>query len=161
MDRYRINITDNLAWGNLVKTWATGRNYVGYEPTEQAPIPPASAVPHDYPKPTSFKEFAVQATKAKAGLVFEDGHNTPVTGDEGLGFMLVQGTLDMFVLKLPATEALERSEQQLIAGEGYLLPGFYTRIFETDVKDNEVATKAQRMTLHAERIGEYTMNTCH
>lgn len=163
MDRFRINITNHLAWGNLVKSWATGLNYVDYIPTEAAPLPPAAApgTPLKWPRPTSFKDFATQAITAKAGLVFEDANQTPVTGDEGLGFLLVQGTLDMFVLKLPATEALQRSEQQLIGGEGYDLPDFYDRIYESHVKDNEVATKVQRMTLHAERIGEYTMNTCH
>jgi len=161
MERYRINVDDNYAWGKLVKTWATGRNYVDHVPTEAEPLPTQVENPPKWPKPTCFKDLATQAITAKVGLHFEDGNNTPVTGDEDLGFLLAQATLETYVLRLPAKDALERSEQQLLAGQDYWLPQFYSRIFETEVKAAEVQTAVQRVQLHAERVGEYTINTCH
>src|ERR1700744_3345214 len=100
--------------------------------------PPAVENPPPHPKPTSFKDLASQAIAAKVGLHFEDGNNTPVNGDEDLGFLLAQATLETYVLRLPAKDALERSEQQLLAGQDYSLPEFYSRIFETEVKAAEV-----------------------
>ena len=56
---------------------------------------------------------------------------------------------------------IENSEQLIIAGSDYELPEFYERIFGGKVKPGEVATALQRIRLHAERVGEYTINTCH
>lgn len=161
MERPRINVEDNEAWGKLVKTWATGKNYVDHVSTEADPIPTALEVPPSYPKPTSFPDFVAQCKRAKVGLIFEDGQNTPVQGDEGMGFLLVQVSSDTSVLRLPSKEKIEESEKKLLAGEGYSLPPFYSRIFECDVAPDQVKTRKQIATLHAERVGEYTVNTCH
>jgi hypothetical protein len=157
----RINAKDSFAWGKLVKTWATGKNYVDHVATEQEPVPVHVEVPPTYPKPTSFEEFAEQAIRARAGLYFEDDKETPVAGDEDIGFALLQATYDMFVLRLPPKDLLEYSEENILATPGYELPGFYDRIYGTTVQQGQVATKIQRAQLHAERIGEYTMNSCH
>ena len=161
MSHPRINVNDSFAWGKLIKTWATGKNYVDHVATETHPIPTKVQIPPIYPKPSSFKELAQQAISAKVGLYFEDKDETPVTGDEKLGFLLVQATLETYVLRLPAKDAIERSEKQLLAGEVYELPDFYDRVFEAHVKPTEVKTGLQRMQFHAERVGEYTINTCH
>lgn len=159
----RINVTDSEAWGKLVKTWATGKNYVDHEATEDKPVPIEADTSLKYPKPTCFADFVSQAIKAKVGLVFEDGQDTPVTGEEAIGFVLLQATSDTSVLRLPAKEKIEESEGKLLGGERYLLPDFYARIFDrpAGVVDGRVSTKLQIMQLHAERVGEYTINTCH
>jgi len=161
MTRYRINVKNHETWGKLVKTWATGKNYVDYKATEHHPIPTGMEIPPKYPKPSSFKDFAAQCIDADVGLYFEDDDETLVTGNEDMGFVLLQVTPDSYVLRLPAKVAIERSEQQLIDGAEYELPDFYERIFEGPVKGEQVATALQRTTLHAERVGEYTINTCH
>ena len=58
MGRPKITIGQNdyLAWGKLVKTWATGRNYVDHESTETNPVPTAADT--KFPKPRSFAEVA-------------------------------------------------------------------------------------------------------
>ena len=159
----RINVTDSEAWGKLVKTWATGKNYVDHPATDVEPVPTEEEIPPKYPKPTSFPDFVAQTVRAKVGLVFEDGQDTPVRGDEAIGFVLLQATSDTSVLRLPAKEKIEESESKLLGGERYLLPSFYERIFDrpAGIVDEQVKTALQIMQLHAERVGEYTINTCH
>jgi len=156
----RINVGNHQAWGKLVKTWATGRNYVDHEATEADPGPTDVEKPTRWPKPTSFKEFVEQCIKANARLFFADGLNTPVTGDEGLGFVLLQANSNTSVLRLPAADKIAESEVDLLK-DGYPLPDFYDRIYDGKVEPTKVATKVQRFMLHAERVGEYTINTCH
>ena len=160
----RINVKNSEAWGKLVKTWATGKNYVDHRGNEEYPVPLAPDIPPKYPKPSSFADFVKQCQQADVGLYFEgqsEKDETDVTGSEPLGFVLVQSTPDNYVLRLPAKVMIENSEQKIIAGDDYELPNFYRRIFGTDVKPGEVETAMQRIRLHAERVGEYTINTCH
>jgi hypothetical protein len=78
-----------------------------------------------------------------------------------MGFLLVQVSSDTAVLRLPAKEKIEESEERLLnQGEKYTLPGFYERIFGTVPKDSETASRERKAVLHAERVGEYTINTC-
>lgn len=157
----KINVRDNEAWGKLVKTWATGKNYVDHVATERHPVPTKAESPPKYPKPFSFADFVAQTVTAKVGLYFEDDRESPVTGSEAVGFVLLQADSDTSVLKLPAKDKIEESEKDIIGGEQYELPRFYSRIFGRDVDPAEVRTTLQRMALHAERVGEYTINTCH
>ena len=47
----RLQVTNHERWGNLVKTWATGVNYLGDE--------------NSYPVPTSMEEFKEQLARAQ------------------------------------------------------------------------------------------------
>jgi len=161
MTRARINVHNSEVWGKLVKTWATGKNYVNYTATESHPYPTGIEVPPRYPKPSSFADFVAQCIDAGVGLYYETDGEPPVIGNEDMGFVLVQATPASYVLRLPAKEMLERSEKAIADGEDYELPSFYKRIFGCDVQPDQVATALQRITLHAERVGEYTVNTCH
>ena len=72
IQKITIGQNDYLTWGKLVKTWATGRNYVDHEMTED------KSCTHDgrirkYPKPRSFEEFWDQCRDAGVGLFFDDG----------------------------------------------------------------------------------------
>jgi hypothetical protein len=156
----RIKVGDHHVWGKLVKTWATGRNYIDHNATEAAPIPTNLETPPRWPKPTSFKDFADQCIRANVGLFFDDGNKTPVTGNEDLGFVLLQATSNTSVLRLPAADKIAESEAEL-ATIGYPLPDFYERIFGGKIKSTEVEAPLQKARLHAERVGEYTINTCH
>ena len=159
MSHPRINVTNSEVWGRLVKTWATGRNYVDHRFSEEEPIPPTVEGSPRYPKPTSFEDFVAQCKRAGAGLYFEDGIENPeVTGEEGMGFLLVQVTSDTAVLRLPPKEKIEESERKLLGGSDYNLPGFYERVF--GIRPDPQDTSVKKMILHAERVGEYTINTC-
>ena len=118
MSQYRINVKSNEMWGRLVKSWATGRDYVGHTPTVAAPVPPepAAGTAPKNPKPTSFADFVNQCRLAQVGLFFEDGsaQGIPITGNEDMGFVLLQVTSDTAVLRLPAKEKIHESEEKLI-----------------------------------------------
>ena len=65
------------------------------------------------------------------------------------------------MLKLQARDKIEEPVWDMIDGDDYALPRFNSRVFARDVDPEEVRTTRQRMRLHAERVGEYTINTCH
>ncbi len=157
MPHPRINVSDNRIWGLLVKTWATGKNYVRHVPTAAQPFPTAVEVPPEFPKPTSFKDMVTQCTKAGVTLVFEDGNLRPaINPDEPMGFVLVQVTSDTSILRLPAPEKIAESEQ-FLTNNDYVLPTFYKDLFGKSPPSLPVEQKA---VLHAQRVGEYTINTC-
>jgi hypothetical protein len=162
MGRQKITIgpNDYPAWGKLVKTWATGRNYVDYVMTEANPVPTTEEMPPKYPKPRSFEQFWDLCVLAHVGLVFDDGSNTPVQRDEGIGLIVIQGDADVFVLRLPPQEILLEHEARILAGTTYQFPPFYAQIFGGPPLPGQYDTKVKKMTIHAERVGEYTLNTC-
>ena len=169
MGRQKITIgpNDYPAWGKLVKTWATGRNYVDHAMTEENPVPTTQEMPPKFPKPRSFGEFWDQCGRAGVGLFFDDEKKTPVPRNDGIGLIVIQADADAYVLRLPPQEILLEHEGRFMASGGeYKLPPFYGRIFGGPANPTmppnagEVDTKVKRMTIHAERVGEYTLNTC-
>ena len=164
MGRPKIIVAPNdyERWGKLVKTWATGKNYVDYASSPQAPVPTTQEIPPKFPRPTSFAEFVDQCALAQVSIIFDDGKNTPVPRNEGMGLIVIQGDADVHVIRLPPVEKLLESEQRFLAqGATYKLPGFYSRIFGGVPEDPQAqASNLDRMKIHAERVGEYTLNTC-
>jgi hypothetical protein len=162
MGRQKITIGpgDFPAWGKLVKTWATGRNYVDHVMTETDPVPTTQEMPPKFPKPRSFEEFWDQCVQAGVGLIFDDGNNTPVKRAEGVGLIVIQGDADVFVLRLPPQEILLDHEGRFLLAATYQFPQFYTDAFGGPPQVSATDTKVKRMTLHADRVGEYTLNTC-
>jgi hypothetical protein len=153
-----IGPQDFLAWGKLVKTWATGKNYVDHHMTETDPVPTAPDT--KFPKPRSFPEFWDQCFQANVGLFFDDGNNTPVPRDVGVGLIVLQGDSDVFVLRVPPQETLLEHEAKFLGSQSYQFPEHYQRIFGGPPLQAQMETKVKRMTIHAERVGEYTLNTC-
>jgi hypothetical protein len=47
-----------------------------------------------------------------------------------------------------------------LAGPPYPLPLFYERIHGTKPLPEQTTSPSQKAKLHAERVGEYTINTC-
>jgi len=162
MRRQKITIgrNDYPAWGKLVKTWATGQNYIDHVMTETDPVPTTEEQPLKYPKPRSFEEFWDQCAQARIGLVYDDGNYTPVLRDDGIGLIVLQGDADVFVLRLPPREILLEYEKRFLAGGTYEFPPFYSTVFGTEPLPSQYDTKVKRMTIHADRVGEYTLNTC-
>jgi hypothetical protein len=163
-DKITIGPNDFAQWGKLVKTWATGRNYVDHEMKEDKPVPTEDSP--DFPRPTSFTEFWDQCQRAHISLIFDDGRDTPVPREAEIGLVVMQGDGDVFVLRLPPKKILLDHEGRFIASDkSYRLPPFYKRVFGSssnpaEPNPEEVDTKVKRMTIHAERVGEYTLNTC-
>lgn len=91
----RPKVTDPIAWGNLVKSWAKG----------------------DKPVPKTLEDFLSQCTAANVGLTL------PSYVDAFLP--LPQQPKNIFVLRLPPKELIEESEDYLNKGGKYLIPKFY------------------------------------
>src|ERR1043165_1740185 len=96
-----IDVGDDLKWGLLVKTWATGEDYVqnGYS----------------YPKPGDLDELKKQIRDAEAKVKIP-GYITSL--------MVVQGPKDVLILKLPPREMVKDSEDKLKT-QAYEVPKFY------------------------------------
>lgn len=162
----RINVRNephnHEKWGKLVKTWATGMNYVRHPISDAAPFPTTVENPPEFPRPTSFREFVAQCQVAEIQLFFDDGiDDRDVTGNEAMGFQMIQIPADTAFVRLPESLKIKASEDRLLNKfASYPLPGFYERIFETPPKPEQTSSPTQKAVLHAERVGEYTINTC-
>ena len=155
-----IGPTDYLTWGKLVKTWATGRNYVDHNSTEVDPVPTAQNGDAKYPKPKSFPEFFDQCRTAGVGLFYDDNNFTPVKRDDKVGLIVLQGDSNVFILRVPPQEILLEHEARFLAAPTYQFPQFYKDVYGVDPLPAQMATKVLRMNIHAQRVGEYTLNTC-
>ena len=172
MSTPRINVDNHVMWGRLVKSWATGRDYVNHTPTDTDPVPsdPAAGQPVPFPKPTSFKDLVITCKDNHVGLHFVATSSSPktyCTGDESIGFVLLQGTSEISILRLPAKEKIHESETALLGTGGqapldYTLPMFYGAAFGTASAPLPMRQlgPAEKMEFHAQRVGEYTINTC-
>ncbi|WP_441238932.1 hypothetical protein [Bradyrhizobium sp. 930_D9_N1_4] len=163
----RINVrnTDgnHERWGKLVKTWATGKNYVRHVITEDRPYPTEVELTPEFPKPTTFRIFVDQARLAGVALFFDDGVKNPdVTGDEDLLFAMYDVPPGTAYVKLPQNEKILESEDRLRSSSlPYpFLADFYERIHGTAALPSKTSSQSQKAILHAERVGEYTINTC-
>jgi hypothetical protein len=159
-------------WGRLVKSWATGRDYVNHHVTDANPVPPepgpGQSVP--FPKPTSFSDLVTTCRNNHVGMHFVATATTPktfCTGTEAIGYVLLQGTSDISILRLPAKEKVHESEAALLGAGGqapldYALPSFYGIVFGTAAAPQPMRQMGltEKMDFHAQRIGEYTINTC-
>jgi hypothetical protein len=163
----RINVRNTEGnhenWGKLVKTWATGKNYVRHIITENDPFPTVVESKPEFPRPTTFRDFVAQAQAAGVQLFFDDGDKNPdVTGYEDLKFEMYDVPTGTAYVKLPQNEKILESEDRLRnSSSPYPFIGdFYARIFGTAALPSETSSQVQKAKLHAERVGEYTINTC-
>jgi hypothetical protein len=162
----RINVRNaphnHEKWGRLVKTWSTGMNYVRHLITDDAPFPTTVENPPEFPHPKTFREFVAQCQAAEVELFFDDGiDDRDVTGKETMGLQFIVVPADTAVVRLPPSDKIKESEDRLLKKfASYRLPGFYERIHGTLPKPEQTSTPSQKAVLHAERVGEYTINTC-
>jgi hypothetical protein len=155
----RIRIEDSrdaaLKWGRLVKTWATGLNYVDYPPH---PRPgPTNALQ----RPGTFKEFVEQCQKLNIKLSYDDGLTpTPVSPTDPITLVMLPHTTDTLIIRLSPPEFLEKSEGDLKVDE-YPVAEFYGDILmDANPKPDEVDTMVKVLDIHAMRVGEYTIAMC-
>ncbi len=132
----KLRISDDILWGKLVKSWATGKNYL-------APDKPA------LPVPRTREELLTQC--ADVGLVVE------FPADQ-VGLAVLQYSPQTVVLKLPPKAMVEETEAELNApGSTYPMPLFYQVFFG---KPLPKLLQDQLMDLHAARIGDYAIRNC-
>lgn len=136
-DAVVIRDEDIEKWGLLVKTWATGVNKL-----EDGKA---------YPIPQSLQELTDQMTAA--GMI------EFVIPPRIKAVQFSQYNLEVFYIRLPPKLALEANEEKLKNGEPYVLRSFYRRIY-IDQGGPENIPQNEKLKVHAERIGDYTMSAC-
>jgi hypothetical protein len=99
-------------------------------------------------RPANLDELEKQLNKAKIG------HSIPRDTFKTLKF--IDEPSSVLVIRLPPADVLKQVEDSLAAGGDYMMPPFYARIFGKQPK----ISQAQKKTVHAERIGDYTVTFC-
>jgi hypothetical protein len=80
--------------------------------------------------------------------------------DQYSNVVILQGDIRTMVLRLPPKDTLESSEDDLLNGNPYPLRPFYSALFG-GAQPTMPVDHAGIMQLHANRIGEYTLNNCN
>ena len=131
-----IEISDEILWGKLVKSWATGENYVN-------PGQPAIPLPRNLTelhKQTTAIGLTVRLPSSNTGLAF------------------VQYSSEVATIKLPPKDMIEGTEAVLTQQNGtYEIPKFYDDFY---AKTLQISDVEQRMNFHAARIGDYAIRNC-
>jgi hypothetical protein len=131
----RLQDTNHERWGQLVKTWATGINYLGDE--------------NEYPLPQNMEEFKEQLAKAQVFATVPERFKR---------IEFVSSDQETILVKLPPKVMIEDSESLLNKpGSTYPLPPFYKRLFGGL---DPVIPEEEKFRVHAERIGDYTISLC-
>jgi hypothetical protein len=131
----RPQISNHERWGKLVKTWATGKNYLEDD--------------NEYPVPSTIDEFKEQLAKAQVFATIPDRfkHIQFVSSDQ-----------ETMLVRLPPKIMIEDSEAMLSQpGATYPIPPFYKRLFNGL---DPVIPEDEKFKVHAERIGDYTISYC-
>jgi len=138
MPKRIVPAESELRWGLLVKSWATGKNYLF---PERGPIP----LPHTY------EEFVKLCNdELQLGLELPTWMNAIV---------FVQPSRSALTIRLPPKEIVEENEREFQGeGEAYRIPAFYETYFgaELSVPNNE----EDKRIFHALRIGDYSISMC-
>jgi hypothetical protein len=139
-------------WGKLVKTWVTGNNQ--FNDGNDYSIPASK----DSLKPLgAMTKEQFQGMLSNAGVVM-------TIPDKVKTFVFVQDDESTVIVRVPSKKVVEGIQGQLeaLAGAGaeapYPLPKFYTDNWPPSVQHS--LNEVQMMTMHCQRIGEYTINTC-
>ena len=131
----RLQVTNHERWGKLVKTWATGSNYLEDD--------------NEYPLPKTIDEFKQQLATAQVFATVPERFKH---------IKFVSQEQDTIVVRLPPKVMIEDSEALLNEpGATYPLPPFYKRLFNGI---DPVIPENEKFRVHAERIGDYTISAC-
>jgi hypothetical protein len=131
-----IKVDNDVLWGKLVRSWATGVNHV----VPGQPVPKA---------PETLDDLKEQCRKAGIGISIP----SYITG-----LQVVRMPKDKLVLRLPAKEAVEEVERDLRApGATYPIPQYYDDAYGMSLN---VPNPDERVKLQTCRIGDYSISFC-
>jgi len=133
-----VTVDSYLAWGKLVKTWATGKSYFDHD------SPPIAI--GQLPIPRSIEELRAQMVLVGAEALLPPPNV--------VGLAIVQYTPDTMVVRLPPKARIEEKEKALEQPGAYDFPSFYADFINRPLERDE------RFAVHACRIGDYTMSMC-
>jgi hypothetical protein len=131
----RLRFANIERFGKLVKTWATGKNYLDDG--------------SDYKLPEDLDEFRRQNVEAQTGVHIPDWAKK---------VKFVSCEDDEIVIRIPPKWAIEEAERRLNEpGGAYPIPDAYKQIFGGV---DPVIAKDKLLDFHAVRIGDYTSTFC-
>jgi hypothetical protein len=131
-----LEIDNDILWGKLVKSWATGRNYIY---PERGPI----AIPR------TLDDLLATAEEVGLNITFPDGM---------VGLAVIQYSPQTAVIKLPPKAMVEGTEAKLSQpGVVYPMPQFYEDFFRVSLP---ALSRDELFDLHAARIGDYSIRNC-
>jgi hypothetical protein len=131
----RLRFANLERFGKLVKTWATGTNYLGDG--------------NDYELPRDLEEFRRQNADAQTGAHIPDWAKK---------VRFVACEPDEIIVRIPPKRAIEEAEKRLSEpGGAYPLPEPYKEIFGGV---DPVIAREKLIDFHAVRIGDYTSTFC-
>jgi hypothetical protein len=140
----RFKVKNYDRWGLLIKTWATGRNYIGGEKDDPAP-------PEYSQLPSTPAEFINVLNLAGV-------NPTDIDVLTEISYVRVHGPGHL-VIRLASNEMISNSEADLIAKPNYGLPEFYRSMFVGEPAEAPLGND-DKMKFHASRIGDYTLSIC-
>ena len=180
-----INDPNSLRWGQLVKSWATGLNYIDMpagqhlpeQPNPPVPLPAAWALPPLAPVNFNVTIGAGTVQKTIPGALYlSTAQFTALLAAAGIPavnfpagtneVIIVQGNANTMVLRLPPKSVMQATEQLLLGGGPYPTPTFYDPLYSPQggpvihANPPTLPDRVGIMTLHANRIGDYTMGLC-
>jgi hypothetical protein len=162
-----------LTWGRLVKSWATGLDYINNEFNAQPPT--GASIPQDagWALPrlapvTVAGDVSIPGAVALTQAEFVARMEAAGIADTALPYtnknvVIVQGDETTMVIRLPPLVHLQQSETDLMSS-GYAIPGFYDDLYAPPGSPAVSAIMPtlyqDKMKLHANRVGDYTLNNC-
>jgi hypothetical protein len=139
-------------WGQLVKTWVTGNNQFNDGNDYSIPATKDSLQPLG-----SMTKEKFQSMLSNAGVVMTIPERIKT-------FVFVQDDDSTVIVRVPAKRVVEHIQGQLeglISAGGaakYPLPSFYADNWPPN--EQKSVDENKLLTMHCQRIGEYTINTC-
>ena len=133
--RPRFEVNDEIKWGKLIKSFATGTNYI----TPGGP---------PIPLPRTLQDL--KDTCVAVGLVVQ-------IPDYHTGLVMIQLSEEVFSVRLPPKTMVEETEAFLKAGGDYAVPKFYNDFYQ---KTLVLGTPDQKLDFQAARIGDYSIRMC-
>jgi hypothetical protein len=137
-------------WGRLVKTWVTGNNQFNDGKDYSIPATTDSLRPLGS---MTKEQFRTMLSNAGIKMTIPDGVKR---------FVFVQDDDATVIVRVPPKKVVENIQGQLeglVSAQpqaSYPLPSFYTENWPGQPQ----LDKGKMLTMHCQRIGEYTINTC-
>jgi hypothetical protein len=190
-----FEVSDLDQWGRLVKSWATGLDYVDTDWANQPPrtfwvnttwsteagrTPGPKTVyakdasgnplPWCLPAMTAIDVPRSDGTKVKVNAVAMSSNDFQnMVGQAQIvvtmpaqykNVVVLQGDDETMVLRIPSKNKMQGSEDDLLNGVPYPIPPYYNQLYGGPPTLPTYQNQGQLMWLHADRMGEYTMNNC-
>jgi len=134
--RERFSVNDEIKWGKLIKSFATGRNYL---------VAGGSPIP----VPRTLDELKQLCTDVGLVITMPDYHK---------GLVVIQMSEEIFSIRLPPKTMVDEMETFLQeADSSYTVPDFYDDFYE---KTLVLPSTEKKLDFHAARIGDYSVRMC-